>query len=125
MPSLSSHTFSAVQRAPVADLEAAPGQQPVTVPNASPKASINQTVGLTDMAITYHRPAVNKRKVWGELVPYDEAYEEGFEDMPRRVPDITKVSELIGFRPNMSLDGILESVVDYQIGRRTAGASGC
>jgi UDP-glucose 4-epimerase len=56
------------------------------------------------------------------FVPYDEAYEEGFEDMPRRVPDITKVSELVGFRPSMSLDGILESVVDYQIGRRTAAA---
>ena len=52
------------------------------------------------------------------FVPYDQAYEEGFEDMPRRVPDITKVSELVGFRPEMGLDGILESVVDYQIGRR-------
>jgi UDP-glucose 4-epimerase len=56
------------------------------------------------------------------FVPYDEAYEEGFEDMPRRVPDITKVSELVGFRPSMSLDGILEKVVDHQIGRRTAAA---
>jgi len=52
------------------------------------------------------------------FVPYDQAYEEGFEDMPRRVPDITKVSELVGFRPEMGLDGILETVVDYQIGRR-------
>ena len=48
------------------------------------------------------------------FVPYDQAYEEGFEDMPRRVPDITKVSDLVGFRPEMSLDGILEKVVDYQ-----------
>jgi len=54
------------------------------------------------------------------FVPYDEAYEEGFEDMPRRVPDITKVSELVGFKPAMSLDGILESVVDYHVGRRHA-----
>lgn len=53
-------------------------------------------------------------------VPYDQAYEEGFEDMPRRIPDISKVSELVGFRPEMSLDGILESVIDYQIGRRRA-----
>ena len=51
------------------------------------------------------------------FVPYDEAYEEGFEDMPRRVPDISKVSELVGFRPEMSLDGILKSVIDYQTGR--------
>ena len=54
------------------------------------------------------------------FVPYDKAYEEGFEDMPRRVPDITKVNELVGFRPEMSLDGILESVVDYHVGRRHA-----
>jgi UDP-glucose 4-epimerase len=52
------------------------------------------------------------------FVPYDEAYEEGFEDMPRRIPDITKVRELIGFQPKMSLDGILQSVIDYQSGRR-------
>jgi UDP-glucose 4-epimerase len=53
------------------------------------------------------------------FVPYDEAYEEGFEDMPRRVPDISKVHALVGFRPQMSLDGILKSVIDYQSGRRT------
>jgi len=52
------------------------------------------------------------------FVPYDEAYEEGFEDMPRRVPDISKVSELVGFHPDMSLDGILKSVIDYQSGRQ-------
>ena len=51
------------------------------------------------------------------FVPYDEAYEEGFEDMPRRVPDISKVSKLVGFRPQMNLDGILETVVNYQNGR--------
>ena len=51
------------------------------------------------------------------FVPYDEAYEEGFEDMPRRIPDITKVNNLVGFRPTMSLDGILQSVIDYYSGR--------
>jgi UDP-glucose 4-epimerase len=52
------------------------------------------------------------------FVPYDEAYEEGFEDMPRRVPDISKVSQLVGFRPEMNLDGILKTVIDYQSGRQ-------
>ncbi|MCA1591756.1 MAG: GDP-mannose 4,6-dehydratase [Acidobacteria bacterium] len=46
-------------------------------------------------------------------MPYDEAYEEGFEDMPRRVPDISKVGAAVGFRPTMKLDGILESVIEY------------
>jgi len=44
-------------------------------------------------------------------VPYDEAYEEGFEDMQRRVPDITKASRLIGFRPTVNLEGILKMVI--------------
>ena len=51
------------------------------------------------------------------FVPYDEAYEEGFEDMPRRVPDISKVNALVGFRPEMSLDGILQSVIRYYSGQ--------
>lgn len=51
-------------------------------------------------------------------VPYDEAYEEGFEDMPRRVPDISKIGALVGFRPEMTLDGILAEVIAYQSGRQ-------
>ncbi|MDQ3686403.1 MAG: GDP-mannose 4,6-dehydratase [Acidobacteriota bacterium] len=51
------------------------------------------------------------------LMPYDEAYEEGFEDMPRRVPDISKINAQVGFRPEMKLDGILESVIAYHSGR--------
>jgi UDP-glucose 4-epimerase len=51
------------------------------------------------------------------FVPYNEAYEEGFEDMPRRVPDISKINTLVGFRPQMSLDGILESVISFHTGR--------
>lgn len=51
------------------------------------------------------------------FVPYDEAYEEGFEDMPRRIPDISKVRALVGFEPKMDLNGILQSVIDFQSGR--------
>jgi UDP-glucose 4-epimerase len=56
------------------------------------------------------------------FVPYDEAYEEGFEDMPRRIPDVTKVNALVGFQPSMKLDGILQSVIDYQTGRPAHGS---
>ena len=48
-----------------------------------------------------------------KLVPYDEAYESGFEDMPRRVPDLTKIEGLIGYRPQYSLDDILTQVIEY------------
>jgi nucleoside-diphosphate-sugar epimerase len=51
------------------------------------------------------------------FLPYDEAYEEGFEDMPRRVPDIEKISSLIGFKPEMSLEGMLKTVINFQSGQ--------
>ena len=46
-------------------------------------------------------------------VPYDQAYEEGFEDMQRRVPDISKIQNLIGYKPTINLEGILKSVIQY------------
>jgi len=46
-------------------------------------------------------------------IPYEQAYEEGFEDMPRRVPDITRLHELIGYEPRVQLDDILERVIEY------------
>lgn len=50
---------------------------PLTLPDASPKASVSQRVGLTDIEIDYNRPAVNKRKVWGDLVPWNEPWRAG------------------------------------------------
>jgi UDP-glucose 4-epimerase len=46
-------------------------------------------------------------------IPYEKAYGEGFEDMPRRVPDLSKIGGLIGYRPTKSLDQILQSVVAF------------
>jgi UDP-glucose 4-epimerase len=46
------------------------------------------------------------------FVPYDQAYDRGFEDMPRRVPDIRKIRELIGFDPKTSLTDIIDRVAD-------------
>jgi UDP-glucose 4-epimerase len=47
-----------------------------------------------------------------QLVPYDEAYAPGFEDMPRRIPDLRKIKQLIGYEPKMSLEDTIRSVVD-------------
>ncbi|HWA98086.1 MAG TPA: GDP-mannose 4,6-dehydratase [Pirellulales bacterium] len=52
------------------------------------------------------------------LVPYDEAYDAGFEDMPRRVPDTTKIRDLIGFEPRTSLEQIVREVIAYQRAKR-------
>ena len=48
-----------------------------------------------------------------QLIPYDEAYEAGFEDMPRRVPDISKIGALIGYQPRLGLDEIIRTVIEY------------
>ncbi len=44
-------------------------------------------------------------------IPYDQAYEAGFEDMPRRVPDISKIRALVGYEPTVELDEILTRIV--------------
>ncbi|MGE5055925.1 MAG: NAD-dependent epimerase/dehydratase family protein [Acidobacteriota bacterium] len=46
-------------------------------------------------------------------IPYDRAYEQGFEDMPRRVPDISKIQRLTGYQPSVELDEILERVIAH------------
>ncbi len=46
-------------------------------------------------------------------IPYDQAYESGFEDMPRRVPDISKIRALVGYEPTVELDEILTRVIDF------------
>ena len=46
-----------------------------------------------------------------KLIPYDQAYEAGFEDMRRRVPDTTKIRTLIGWKPTISLDQTLDEVI--------------
>jgi UDP-glucose 4-epimerase len=52
-----------------------------------------------------------------ELVPYEKAYEEGFEDMPRRVPDVSKAQKAIGFKHTRTLDDILRDVIAYEQGQ--------
>ena len=48
-----------------------------------------------------------------QYIPYDQAYEAGFEDMQRRVPDTSKVKNLVGFRTTHNTGEIVQSVIDY------------
>jgi len=48
------------------------------------------------------------------LVPYDEAYDAGFEDMRRRIPDISKIGQLLGWAPTRTLDQVLDDVIEAQ-----------
>ena len=52
-------------------------QSAIRLPDASPAASAGQTIGITDVNVSYHRPAVNKRKIWGGLVPYGTIWRTG------------------------------------------------
>ena len=54
--------------------------------------------------------------------PYHTVFDEGFEDMPRRVPDISKLRRCIGFEPKVHLDGILDAVIEYWSPARAARA---
>jgi UDP-glucose 4-epimerase len=53
-------------------------------------------------------------------VPYEEAYEEGFEDLRRRVPDVTKLRDLTGLAPTTGIEQILERVIEYEKNKRTS-----
>ncbi|MGD1148718.1 MAG: DUF2911 domain-containing protein [Thermoanaerobaculaceae bacterium] len=58
-------------------LAAAPALAQLDLPRPSPKATVSQTVGLTDITITYCRPSVKGRVIWGGLVPYDQVWRTG------------------------------------------------
>jgi UDP-glucose 4-epimerase len=85
---------------------------------AEPK-SVGQVVNIGNTEeVTIQRLAERVRELTAstssiKLVPYDEAYESGFEDMPRRVPDLSKAEKMIGYQPRHTLDDILTQVIDY------------
>jgi UDP-glucose 4-epimerase len=83
-----------------------------------PKA-IGQVINLGNtQEVTIQALAERVRELSGStspitLVPYDEAYESGFEDMPRRVPDLSKAEAMIGYKTRFTLDDILTQVIAY------------
>ena len=82
-------------------------------------ASVGQVINIGNtQEVTIAKLAERVRELTGstssiKYVPYDEAYESGFEDMPRRVPDLTKVRILVGYQPRFTLDDILRQVIDF------------
>jgi UDP-glucose 4-epimerase len=85
---------------------------------AEPKA-IGQVINIGNtQEVTILQLAERVRELSGskspiKFIPYDEAYESGFEDMPRRVPALAKAEGLIGYAPKLGLDDILVQVIDY------------
>ena len=71
----------------------------------------SREVSIMDLAKLIKEKAKSSSEI--VLVPYSQAYEEGFEDMPRRIPDLTKIKGLIGYEPKVDLDGILDRVIAH------------
>jgi UDP-glucose 4-epimerase len=71
----------------------------------------HEEVAILDLARRVKERTGTRSEI--EMVPYDKAYEEGFEDMPRRVPDLTRVRTLIGYEPQVHLDETLDRVIAY------------
>ena len=73
-----------------------------------------EEISMVDLAHRIVAKAGSTSRI--ELIPYDVAYEEGFEDMQRRVPDTSRAEGLVGFRPTVMLDEIIEQVIAEQRG---------
>ena len=66
-------------------------------------------ISIADLALLIKKMTGSQSPI--VTIPYDQAYEEGFEDMPRRVPDISKIRALVGYEPTVELDEILTRVI--------------
>jgi UDP-glucose 4-epimerase len=78
----------------------------------------NQEVSISELATRIIERTSSRSRI--VIVPYKEAYVDGFEDMQRRQPCLSKVRELIGYSPNVGLDGIIDSVIEYHKTNRRA-----
>ena len=75
--------------------------------------NVGSTEEVTIAALAHRTVALTGSSSPIVLVPYAEAYEAGFEDMRRRIPDTTKIRQAVGWEPRIDLDGILRSVIAH------------
>ena len=71
----------------------------------------HEEVSILDLAKHVREATHSKSEI--VFIPYERAYEEGFEDMPRRVPNTDKIKALIGWHPSVALQQILADVVEF------------
>jgi UDP-glucose 4-epimerase len=80
-----------------------------------------EDIAIGDLAALVRRIAGSESPI--EFVPFEDAYEVGFEDMHRRLPDISKLNRLIGYRPTFDLPQMLERIVAYYRARLSAAVA--
>ena len=78
-------------------------------------ATSSPDAGVVDTSTSF------RSRLLGRRDPYDEAYESGFEDMERRIPDTAKLEALTGWRPANSLDDIMGDVIEFERAEVTSG----
>jgi UDP-glucose 4-epimerase len=71
----------------------------------------SEEISIKDLAIRVRDLCGSKSEL--VYIPYEEAYEGGFEDMQRRCPDNTKIRQLLGYKPSKSLDEIIKITIEY------------
>jgi UDP-glucose 4-epimerase len=72
-----------------------------------------EEVSILELAHKIKKMAASDSRI--VLIPYEKAYKDGFEDMMRRVPDLTKIHRAIGYRATMDLDEILVATIQYHV----------
>ena len=72
----------------------------------------NQPISIIDLAKKIIEITGSKSEI--QKIPYSQAYPDGFEDMQRRVPDISKINKVLGWSPKISLDQIIMDIVQFQ-----------
>jgi UDP-glucose 4-epimerase len=75
--------------------------------------NLGATDEITILELARRVIEITKSKSKLVYVPYDQAYESGFEDMRRRVPDISKATKLVGYRPHVTLDETIRRVAQH------------
>ncbi len=70
-----------------------------------------EVISIKDLALKVKTLCNSDSEI--SYIPYDDAYEAGFEDMNRRMPDIAKVRELIGFEPKLDLEQTINEIIEY------------
>ena len=70
-----------------------------------------ESISMNDLALKIKQKTKSDSEI--VFISYDKAFEEGFEDMAIRVPDLSRIRALIGYQPTVTLDEILDRVIDY------------
>ncbi|MDP8219553.1 MAG: GDP-mannose 4,6-dehydratase [Candidatus Theseobacter exili] len=73
----------------------------------------SEEVSINELAAQVKKITQSKSEI--VHIPYDQAYEKGFEDMRRRVPDISKIKRFIDWEPENNLENIIRDVIDYEL----------